>query len=92
VVSGAPPVRRVNDPTLAKGETVIEEYGTSPSRTSVERTVYGENGQVLHDETWTTSYRGETRVVRVGTKIEEPDPPKPPKKPPDETTPAAPQP
>jgi vancomycin resistance protein YoaR len=91
-VSGSPPVRRVNDPTLAKGETVIEEYGTSPSRTSVERTVYGENGQVLHDETWTTSYRGETRVVRVGTKIEEPDPPKPPKKPPDETTPAAPQP
>jgi vancomycin resistance protein YoaR len=92
VVSGAPPVRRVNDPTLAKGETVVEEYGTSPSRTSVERTVYGENGRVLYDETWTTSYRGETRVVRVGTKVEEPDPPKPPKKPPDETTPPASQP
>ena len=94
VVSGAPPVRRVNDSTLAKGETVIEEYGTSPSRTSVERTVYGENGRVLHDETWTTSYRGETRVVSVGTKVEEPPPPppKPPKKPADETTPPAPLP
>jgi vancomycin resistance protein YoaR len=91
-VSGSPPVRRVNDPTLAKGETVIEEYGTSPSRTSVERTVYGENGRVLYDETWTTSYRGETRVVRVGTKVEEPDPPKPPKKPPAETTRPASQP
>jgi vancomycin resistance protein YoaR len=91
-VSGSPPVRRVNDPTLAKGETVVEEYGTSPSRTSVERTVYGENGRVLYDETWTTSYRGETRVVRVGTKVEEPDPPKPPKKPPAETTRPASQP
>ncbi len=75
VVSGEPPVRRVNDRTLAKGTTVVEEYGTSPSRTSVERTVYGANGNVLHDETWTTSYRGETRVVRVGTKVEEPEPP-----------------
>jgi vancomycin resistance protein YoaR len=94
VVSGAPPVRRVNDPTLAKGSTVIEEYGTSPSRTSVERTVHGANGRVLHDETWSTSYRGETRVVRVGTKVQEPDPPKPPKKPPEEPepTPPAPQP
>ena len=84
----------MNDPTLAKGKTVVEEYGTSPSRTSVERTVYGENGRVLHDETWNTSYRGETRVVRVGTKVEEQDPPKPPKKPPppDETTPPAPPP
>jgi vancomycin resistance protein YoaR len=86
VVSGSPPVRRVNDPKLAKGTTVIEEYGTSPSRTSVDRTVYGENGRVIHDETWTTSYRGETRVVRVGTKVEKPDPPKPPKKPPEEPT------
>ena len=91
-VSGEPPVRRVNDPTLAKGATVIEEYGTSPSQTSVERTVYGENGRVLYDETWNTSYKGETRVVRVGTKVEEPEPPKPPKKPADEPTPPAPLP
>jgi vancomycin resistance protein YoaR len=92
VVSGAPPVRRVRDATLPKGTTVIEEYGTSPSRTSVTRTVYSENGRQLRSETWDTSYRGETRVVRIGTKVEEPEPPKPPKKPAEEPTPPAPLP
>jgi len=43
----------------------------------VTRTVYDEEGDVLHDETWNTSYRGEYRVIRVGTKI----PPKPEPKP-----------
>jgi vancomycin resistance protein YoaR len=92
VVTGQPPVRRVKDATLAKGTTVIEEYGTSPSRTSVVRTVYAQNGRQLSSETWNTSYRGETRVVRVGTKVEQPEPPKPPKKPADEPTPPAPLP
>jgi vancomycin resistance protein YoaR len=92
VVTGEPPVRRVRDATLARGRTVVEEYGTSPSRTSVMRTVHGENGRVLRTETWNTSYRGETRIVRVGTKVEQPKPPKPPKKPPDEPTPPAPLP
>ena len=41
------------------------------------RTVYDERGNVLHDETWNTSYRGEYRVVRIGTK----PPPKPEPKP-----------
>jgi vancomycin resistance protein YoaR len=92
VVTGAPPVKRVNDPTMAKGTTMVEEYGTAPSRTSVTRTVYGENGKVLHEETWNTSYRGEAKVVRVGTKVEEPPPPKRGKKKqatPDETAPPA---
>jgi vancomycin resistance protein YoaR len=89
VITGAPPVRRVNDATLPKGQTVVEEYGTSPSRTSVTRTIYGENGNLLDEETWNTNYRGETRVVRVGTKVKEvPKKPKPPQPPPDETTPA----
>ena len=92
VVTGQPPVRRVKDATLAKGSTVVEEYGTSPSRTSVVRTVYAGNGRQLSSETWNTSYRGETRVVRVGTKVEEPEPPKPPKPPADEPTPPAPLP
>ena len=81
VVTGSPPVRRVKDPTMAVGTTVIEEYGSSPSRTSVTRTVYDAGGTVLREETWNTSYRGEARVVRVGTK----QPVAPPKKPKEKT-------
>ncbi len=71
-ITGAPPVNRVKDRTLARGTTVVEEAGSSPSRTSVTRTVYGEDGEVLREETWNTNYRGEARVVRVGTKKPEP--------------------
>ena len=71
-VTGRAPIKRVKDPTLAKGKTVVEEKGSAPSRTSVTRTVYAANGDVIHDETWTTSYRGEKRIVRVGTKVAEP--------------------
>jgi len=80
-ITGSPPIRRVKDPTLAVGTTVIEEYGSSPSQTSVTRTVYDANGKVIHDETWTTSYRGEAKVARIGTKEPEPPPPPPPTKP-----------
>jgi len=72
-----PPVRRVKDPTLPRGEIVIEEEGSPARSTSVTRTVYGASGVVIHDETWNTSYRGEYRVIRVGTK----PPPKPERKP-----------
>jgi vancomycin resistance protein YoaR len=71
-VTGRAPIKRVKDPTLAKGKTVVEEKGSAPSRTSVTRTVYDANGDVIHDETWTTSYRGEKRIVRIGTKVAEP--------------------
>ena len=70
VVIGRIPVERVNDPTLAKGKTVVEEEGTPPTRTSATRKVYSADGELLHSETWTTSYKGEERVVRVGTKVE----------------------
>jgi vancomycin resistance protein YoaR len=66
---GSPPVKRIKDPTLPKGTVVVEERGTSPTRTVVTRKVYGPDGAPIHDETWTTSYKGETRVVRVGTKV-----------------------
>ena len=75
--TGPAPIRRVKDPTLLKGETAIEEYGSPARATSVTRTVYDEQGEVLHDETWNTSYRGEYRIIRVGTK----PPPKPEPKP-----------
>jgi vancomycin resistance protein YoaR len=79
-VTGSPPVRRVKDATLPVGETVVEESGSSPSRTTVTRTVYGPDGNVISEETWNTSYKGETKVVRVGTKQPEPEP-EPPEKP-----------
>jgi vancomycin resistance protein YoaR len=72
VVTGPVPVKRVKDATLEKGRQFVESEGTEPSRTVVTRTIYGENGDELRTETWTTSYRGETRVVRIGTKIEKP--------------------
>jgi vancomycin resistance protein YoaR len=78
-ITGTPPVKRVKDPTLPLGTTRLEESGSSPSRTSVTRTVYGANGEVIRDETWTTNYRGEARVFRIGTK--KPEPVTPPKKP-----------
>ena len=103
-VTGRPPVERVPDPTLPRGQTVVESEGSSPSRTSVTRTIYDANGDLLREETWNTSYKGETRIVHFGTKPKEKPkpPPKTPKssQPGDEavppaggtTTPPAPQP
>lgn len=75
--TGSAPVERIKDPKLAKGKTVVESSGSSPSRTVVTRKVYGPGGTLLHDETWTTSYKGETRVVRVGSKAAPPPEAKP---------------
>jgi vancomycin resistance protein YoaR len=79
-ITGSPPVRRVKDPKLAVGRSVVEESGSSPSRTTVTRTVYSPSGELIREETWNTSYKGETKVVRVGTKRPEPEPPAKPKK------------
>lgn len=67
--TGPAPIRRVRDPELLKGKTVVDEEGSPSRTTSVDRTVYDEDGNVLHDETWNTNYRGEYRVIRVGTKL-----------------------
>jgi vancomycin resistance protein YoaR len=75
-ITGPVPVRRVKDPTLEKGRRVVESEGTAPTRTVVTRTVYDADGTELGTETWTTSYRGEERVVRIGTKVDEPAPKK----------------
>jgi vancomycin resistance protein YoaR len=75
-VTGPAPVKRVKDASLLVGTSVVEEEGSSPTRTSVTRTIYGEDGELLRSETWNTSYRGETRIVRIGTKPKaEPKPP-----------------
>jgi vancomycin resistance protein YoaR len=71
VLTGAAPRELVEDPTLPKGERVVEEEGSRPSRTTATRKIYGADGELIDTETWTTSYKGETRIVRVGTKVEE---------------------
>jgi vancomycin resistance protein YoaR len=68
VVDGPPPLEKVKDPTLTKGETVVEAAGSSPLSTSVHRTVYSAKDKLLYDTTWSSHYVGETRIVRVGTK------------------------
>ncbi len=90
-VTGPAPVRRVSDPTLEKGTQIVDEEGSPARATTVTRTVYAQDGTVLHDETWNTSYNGEYRIVRSGTKPKPPpETPKAPKDDEPETPPDAP--
>ncbi len=75
-----PQTERTPDPTLTKGETVVEDDGEPARTTSVRRRVYSPSGKLLSDATWYSSYRSEPRVLLVGTK------PKPKPKPPVTTT------
>jgi vancomycin resistance protein YoaR len=68
VVSGATPVKKVPDPSLYVGQQVLEESGSPPRKTSVQRLVYSASGKVLHDTVFYSSYVAEPRVIRVGTK------------------------
>jgi vancomycin resistance protein YoaR len=90
VVTGRVPVERVDDPKLPKGKTVVEEEGSAPTRTTATREIYSEDGELIRSETWTTNYEGETRIVRVGTKVgakpEKPKGQEPSSTGPDETT------
>jgi vancomycin resistance protein YoaR len=74
VVRGSPPVEKIDDPELLRGERVIEAYGEPPRSVTVTRRVYLPSGKLLYDETWSTYYRGEKRIVRIGTKEPEPPP------------------
>jgi vancomycin resistance protein YoaR len=67
VETGPPPIKRIPDPSLFKGATALEDSGEPPRSTSVRRLVYS-HGKLLYDNTWYSSYRGEDRIVRVGTK------------------------
>ena len=97
VVTGPVPVKRIDDPSMFKGEREVDLVGSPPRRTSVQRKVYLENGTLLHDNTWVSSYVGEPTVIRVGTKPKpkkKPEPPKgkqpPPEQQPPPTTPTTP--
>ncbi|MDQ4082341.1 MAG: VanW family protein, partial [Actinomycetota bacterium] len=75
VVTGPAPLRTIRDPSLNVGTTVIEEEGSPSTAVTVKRTVIGARGRVLYRETWRTAYRGELRVVRVGTRpLPKPEP------------------
>jgi hypothetical protein len=78
-VAGPVPVRTTTDAALLVGRTVVDVAGSPALQTSVERKVYGRNGKLLYDDHWSSHYRGEYRLVRVGSK-------KPPKKKPPVTT------
>ncbi len=67
-VTGPPPLVTIKDPTLPKGKTVVVEPGSPSLATSVHRRVYTRDGKLLYDDVWYSSYRGEKRIVRVGTK------------------------
>jgi vancomycin resistance protein YoaR len=100
-VTGPPGVKRITDPGIWKGEQVVEEGGQPSRRTSVVRRVYGKDGKLMSETTWTSWYRSEPQVVRYGTKprpkLEPPPPPPknkrpPPPPPPGEPTPPPPPP
>ncbi len=79
--TGKPKVERVPDPTMHVGERVIEDEGEPSRQVTVTRTVY-QGDKVLYEETFTTYYHSEPRIVRVGTIPVAPPPPPPPANPP----------
>jgi vancomycin resistance protein YoaR len=79
VVRGPTPVKRVSDASLFVGQTSLEESGSPSRSTSVQRKVFSAEGELLYEDKWSSWYRGEYRVIRVGTKPK-PKPPAPPKK------------
>jgi vancomycin resistance protein YoaR len=72
-VTGGPKVKRVKDPTLLKGKTVVEDKGAPSLSTRVERWVYAPDGKELDHDVFSSGYVSSPKIVRVGTK-------KPPKK------------
>jgi hypothetical protein len=77
VETGPPPLQRMPDPDVYVGTTVLQESGEPSRSTSVRRRVYTRGGALLYDNTWYSSYRGEPRVVEVGTKARPKPKPKP---------------
>ena len=69
----APPTRYEDDPTLPKGEEVVEESGASGFDVTVSRTVTN-GGEVVRTDQFVSVYRPWTRVVRRGTKPKEAEP------------------
>jgi uncharacterized protein YabE (DUF348 family) len=69
-VVAPPPVEKIKDKTLPKGEREVEETGVPAQTTSVHRRVFSPSGKLMYDSTWVSNYRAEPKVVRVGVKKE----------------------
>jgi len=67
----APPTRYEDDPTLPKGEEVVEEQGSSGFDVTVSRTVT-KGGTVVRRDSFVSNYSPWVRVVRRGTGPKEP--------------------
>ena len=76
VAHGTIPTKPEYDPSLLAGEKVVEETGAPARTTSVRRRVYGDDGKLLYDATFYSSYRAEPTLVRVGTHPRPKPPPK----------------
>jgi len=68
VVTGPAPLKKTKDPTLKKGEKVVDDEGEPSQSTHARRIVYDADGNVLYDDTWYSSYRSLPKLVRIGTK------------------------
>jgi vancomycin resistance protein YoaR len=81
VTTGPVPEKIEKDPKMLVGQRVVDHEGSPPMYTSVNRKVYGDNGKLLYDNTWYSSYVGDKAIIREGSK---PKPkPKPTPKPAD---------
>jgi vancomycin resistance protein YoaR len=78
VERAAPTVRYVSEPDVTEGQTAIEDFGEPARSTSVERRVYSAAGRLIYDDTWSSYYRSEPKIVHVGTKPKPKPKPKPP--------------
>jgi vancomycin resistance protein YoaR len=84
VETGPAPTKTETDANLYVGQEVLVDDGEPSRSTHVRRLVYTPKGRLLYDNTWWSSYRGEYRVIREGSK------PLPPKPKPEPTTTTAP--
>jgi vancomycin resistance protein YoaR len=80
-VTGGPGLKRVPDANLWTGVQVVDDYGEPSRKTSATRRVYTAKGNLLSEDTWTSWYRSEPKIIRYGTKPrpKAPPPPPPPK-------------
>ena len=75
--TGPIPEKVEKDPTMLVGKRVVDHEGTPPMYTSVNRKVYDDNGKLLYDNTWYSSYVGDKSIIREGTKPKPKPTPKP---------------
>ncbi len=59
------PVKKVDDPTLPKGQEIIETSGVDGRDITVRRAVH-RDGQIIREDKFFSRYKPRTEVVRVG--------------------------